>query len=76
MIDSILFNFCWVRKILFIKIRFIFLMNIKGFRNCVKNSNENEKSKNKIISSEFKKTDLKNIADVEKPLLNKNVDIM
>lgn len=49
-------------------------MNIKGFRNCVKrNKDENDGVRNKFNLNAVNNSEFKNLPDVEKPLLNKNV---
>lgn len=51
-------------------------MNIKGFRNCIKrNKEENESVRFKINSNDPRDSEFKNLTDVEKPLLNKKVDV-
>ena len=53
-------------------------MNIKGFRNWIKESKKYDSDKNKINSSEKKfnnNYDTKYLADFERPLLTKNIDV-
>lgn len=51
-------------------------MNIKGFRNCVnRNKEEKDSVRNNIASNAPRNSEFKNLADVEKPLLNKNVNV-